>query len=207
MSQCEPSLCVPDICVQLGSTGDFCQSEKCQSLSVDQAYTFGYVAVKEAPLLIQGIPNMIQSDVTWYLFRLAIIQALPYVITFIVLFAVLMRSKAISIEAGILLIVLVLVITIVCLVWLAYDTINVVDTIMSQTKTKVLDNWDIYKDQIECDLTQAIIDTDGIKCDGLPCGPGGDDMDETQIDNRLEPNISLNITPATVENRSYTYLI
>lgn len=145
-----------------GSTG-----LKDEAVIYNSAYSTGYLVSKYIPILLEGVPDIIENDVT--LIGSTIVQSIlifiiPYVIVFLVLIGILMYNKTISISIGILLLILVIVITAICVIWALTDISGSVSNIPTQITIQITNNFNNTKDSFEQILITAITNPDSIAC-------------------------------------------
>ena len=158
---------VPDPCTLLNTPPFACSFKWCvernRPITYNALYSTGYVVATAVPKMVDGIPTMIQNDLESWLFRIALIQTVPYVATFIVLFIVLMVTKVILFEVGIMLILLIILLTIICILWMLQDSSNVISTLETNISSKLNENWN-NNPQFSTELSDALFNPDSIAC-------------------------------------------
>lgn len=161
-------------------------------------YSSGYVVATAAPKLVADIPTMIENDLTSWLFRIALIQTIPYVATFIVLFIALMVTKVILFEVGIMLILLILFLTTICILWMLQDSSNVVYTLEDNIISKINENW-ANNPQLPRQLYDALFNPNSIACYTCPFGATEENVDQDLLESYRQFGIN---TPHNDLNQS-----
>lgn len=164
--------CVPDPCQLIGDADASCFdiwcNLRCNNVTNDSLYSVGYILASSFPIVVQGIPDILESDLSTWLFQVAIMIVIPYVTTFIVLFLILMGAEIISASVGLLLMVLVVILAMVSVFWIVNSTSDVVHTIVNSIQTQVQSNIVNNKDSISRDLFFAVTSPDTIACRQCP---------------------------------------
>ena len=112
-------------------------------------------AAESFPLVIDGIGTTVQDELTKLFYRVAIVQGIPYLVVFIVLFIVLMRSNVISTAVGIMLIMFIIVMTVIGIAFILFYTEDVVDNVVTNIQNGVYANLAANKETIICNLSGA----------------------------------------------------
>lgn len=174
--ECTASICVPDLCDPVHNI-PFCETFINQPVSLNQLYSAAYMLYKGIPDVTSGIPQMIQSDLSWWLIKLTITQFIPYLITFTMLFFVMIANQLISPSTGILLLVSLIILIIICLAWFGLNTEDVVTGLYDSIVNKVNENWAIYGPQIECNAFRAFINPKCVRCENPICNNVEDEFE------------------------------
>lgn len=163
------SFCVPSPCTFIppneGCDFEWC-IHKCCNVTILSLYSLGYVASQYAPILVAGIPGVLENEAGSWLVRRTIIAAIPYTVTLIVLFIVLMVMGTISIVVGILLIVLLIILVIVCVTWMVHDISSTVSGAFAQVQAQFNQNWAANGSMIATDIQLALRDPHSLECTG-----------------------------------------
>jgi hypothetical protein len=158
-----PEFCIPNPSTFLGNldyagcNGDWCFINNAP-ISFNSLYSTIYSLGIYTPFLLEGIPDIVQNDLSSWSFKITIIESLPYIITFVLLFIVLMVSNVLSYELGIILIILLLLLFTVCIIWIAQETSNVVNSLDTQVRAQIAANWDLYKVPIAVNLVESVFE-------------------------------------------------
>ena len=165
----------------------------------DTFYTISYTLFDAVPLLINGVGTVVQDELTKLFYRVAIVQALPYLVVFIVMFIVLMRSNVISTAIGIMLIMFIIVMTIIGVAFILFYTEDVVENISTQVMATINTNFINNGPAIQSALFQAWIDPSSAQC------PGGIAGVASSCANRKTTATELleNIDPANLAQRRH----
>jgi len=113
-----------------------------------QLYSGAYTTAIHVPDIIEGIPQMIQADLIQWGIKLALSIVFPWVIMFIILFIILGRKGIITYDMAIMLIVLVVILTIIALAYVYFETQTLLINFGPQVQKKLSDNWNTKKEQI-----------------------------------------------------------
>lgn len=180
---------IPSPCTLLdnpaGCEFAWCFERDCPA-TYNALYSTGYLLATTAPKLVDGIPTMIQEDLKSWLFRIALIQTIPYLATFIVLFIVLMVTNVILIEVGILLILLIIILTMLAVLWMIQYSSNVVYTVETNIRSKINENWK-NNPQLPGQLLLTLFEPDTVAC--YTCGCSGCRCGFTEDDPQIEQHL------------------
>lgn len=173
------SICVPNPCALAGLTGTelgICEAswcglgpffgEKCQCVSANSLWSLGFIILTGIPTLTNDIPTIVENNVGSWLFRMAVIITLPYVLTFIVLFIVLIANGTISGITGIVLMTLVILLAIIAVAWMVSDTTDTTSSTLAQIRTQFNQNVANNSQAIGQAVLEALRDPDGLACTG-----------------------------------------
>jgi hypothetical protein len=157
----------------------------------------GYLILNGIPTLTNNIPTIVENNVGSLLFRLAVIQTLPYVFTFLVLFIVLIAVGTVSFITGFLLMILIVLLAIVAVAWMTWDTTDSTSSTFAQIRTQFNQNISNNSQAIGQAVFTALTNPDALACTGacpigsppcpVPCsaartpgptGPTGPEGDE-----------------------------
>jgi len=163
-NKCTANACVPPFCEVFGNIPD-CGLVLVLPISLNQLYSPFYMAGLQIPSLINGISSSIESTIFWGILQIIIIWSLPYVISLIILCIILMRTRYIPFESGIILIVLLVVVDIISVFWVTQELINLGKLSYETGKNIINDNWNQNKTQIKCNLGTALFCPECIPCD------------------------------------------
>lgn len=162
---------IPSPCTLLDNPVDcqfaWCAERNCP-VTYNALYSTGYLLATTAPKLTDGIPTMIQEDLKSWLFRIALIQTIPYLATFIVLFIALMASGVILVEVGIFLILLIIILTMLAVLWMIQDSSDVVYTLETNIRSKINENWKNNPDFAR-KLIYTLFEPDTVACYECSC--------------------------------------
>lgn len=205
----ELPFCVPNPCTLIGSPPG-CEEDWCfisrVPLAVGNLYSVSYVLARYAEIIFAGVPTMIQQDLTDLLLRIALIQSLPYILTFIILFITLMVTGVIMVEVGVILIMFTIVITIVCLTWIAFDAADVIRNVGTQIREQGEAGWDANVNEIIRATTRALIAPEEIACTPS-CPTAGADLNEATLAALVEKYRKLGATCTNCVNPNTTTVI
>lgn len=164
-------VCIPSPCVLFEDSLPGCEFEWCairnKPITVNSLYSLFFVVSNAIPVILHDVPDIIQTSISDLLFRLAIIQTIPYVTTFVILFIVLIITHVIAIEVGILLILLVFLLAIICVFWMVEDSSNTIYTLDDQTRALISNNLKSNQTAIIRNIGETLITPDQIAC--TPC--------------------------------------
>ncbi len=161
---CTANLCIPDFCDFFGGPPD-CGLITVIPISIDQIYILLYMAGLQIPLLVQNLPGAIETAFYNGLLKIVIIWSLPYVISLILLFMILVRTQTITFESGLLLIVLLVVVDIISIFWVTQEIVNIGQKAFTRSKTIIQQNWINNENQIKCDISSTIFCPNCSTCD------------------------------------------
>lgn len=117
-------------------------------ISYNSVYSTSYLATQYLPFLFLGVTNVVEDDLTWYLFKTSFLQALPYLLTFLVLFVVLGYTGVLNWDITILLMVMLTALTLICIILIAQSAVDIVYQVRNDVMAQVNANLDLYGDDI-----------------------------------------------------------
>lgn len=113
-----------------------------------QIYSGLFETAKSMPIILDGVSDMVQSDLSNWLIKLGLGLIIPWFVMFIVLFIVLTRGKVIGIDTCVILITGLIALTILMMFFIYQDSQYVITNLYNQVKNKIDDNWQENKNAI-----------------------------------------------------------
>lgn len=135
-----------------------------------QIYAGAYSTITYVPEIVEGIPEMVQDDLTSWIFRLGLGIIFPWLIMFIVLFIIMGGRGLIMYDTAIMLIVLVIVLTIIAMSFVYFDTRSVVTNLGTQIQEKLSSNWNEKKDVIVNEILESYLNCSYCHSSTIGCG-------------------------------------
>jgi hypothetical protein len=123
-----------------------------------QLYSGLYSAATYVPEIIEGIPQIIQSDLTSWGVKLGLAVVLPWLIMFIILFIIMAGQGLITYGVALILAILVIALTIISLIFIYYETKTLVVNFGPQVQEKLSSNWDEKKEDIVPEILNSYLD-------------------------------------------------
>jgi hypothetical protein len=133
-------------------------------ITVNMIYTASNVAVQYLPKLTAGVGNVIAKETAPWVVKSIIALVLPYFIGLIVLTIILMRAHFLTIEVGVIFIVLIVSLVVIGFAFLYQDSVGVVSRINEDITNVLRTNFDKYSTELGLTLGQAIIAPDSLAC-------------------------------------------
>lgn len=122
-----------------------------------QLYSGIYSFASFVPEIIEGIPEMIQSDLTSFVVKFGLTIGLLWLIMFIILFIIMARNNLVTYQTTVVLILIATILTILALLFVYYDTRNIVNNFNTQIRETISDNWDTKKNEIVPDILESYL--------------------------------------------------
>jgi len=160
---CTPSFCVPEICTFTTDT-KACELLKEVTPTYEELYSGLYISGLMLPNFVAGVQDNISTQVSSLVITTEILRTLPYLIMFILLFVILIRTRVLTFDVGILLIILVLLLAAVTVVIVSQQTSSSLEDIVTSTQQIISDNWDANSAQFKCNLEWALLFPVDITC-------------------------------------------
>ena len=160
---CTPSFCVPEICTFTSSPA-VCENIKPATPTYEELYAGLYISGLMVPNLVVGVQDNISTQLSSLIVTSEIVRTLPYLITFIILFIILIRTRVLTFDIGVLLIVLILVLTGLTIFFVTQQTASSLEDIINSTQQILIDNWNNNSDQFRCNLEFALLFPFDITC-------------------------------------------
>ena len=165
--------CVPCPCDFFKITDEF----ECEILSntfqdpprLGQLYSGIYTTATYVPEIFEGVPSMLQRDLTSWFLKVSLAFILPWIIVFIILFLVMARRGLITFDTTFMLIVVVIIIAIIAMAFVYWETTGVVTSLRTQIYDQVISNWDAKKGVIVPAIRTSYLDCPYCSSSTLGC--------------------------------------
>lgn len=120
-----------------------------------QLYSAAYTASTHVPEVIDGIPQILQRDLTGWFLKFSIAFVLPWMIMFMVIIVILGRNDIIRPGTVYSLMLLVLFLSLLAFAFVYWQTTGIVSGLGSQIKNKFDENWKNNKTPILNDILDS----------------------------------------------------
>jgi hypothetical protein len=168
----QPIGCVEEICQFFGITGGTtcgvgcsgCTGFETLPVNVNSLYASTSIAVQSIPYLTEGLLDEVQTDLSNWFLRLIVFQVIPWFFVLLTLIIVLGRIGIFTFDVALMGIVLLIVLTVLALLWISDDVINVIFDLDDDVRETIDANLTKYGPRIRCTLVDALFANKTLFC-------------------------------------------